>query len=310
MDNVMLANPLATEQTAENTRQMPPATQRGCATSQAMSPLTFLFLCVFFAFAHAAPLVKRIVVDPPITSPTASTVWTVGDKVNVTWDASIVPSGNFTGKLVLGAQTSDSENLQLACRISAIVCVFVEWVAGWHRDCLGHLLFACEADSILSADNPLADDFDLHSGTVEITVPNVASGTNYIVVLFGDSGNASPQFTISGGSSSSAAPSSTVSEATSTAPSSSVTPTARASTPAAAPSETSDAPPAPPTSAAPTSTPPTSVGSSSASSPTSSSRAVSPAQDQGAASGALSTHANALTMSAVAGLSMVLMFAL
>ncbi|KAA1469741.1 hypothetical protein DENSPDRAFT_640884 [Dentipellis sp. KUC8613] len=130
-----------------------------------MSPLTFLFLCVFFAFAHAAPFVKRIVVDPPITSPTASTVWTVGDKVNVTWDASIVPSGNFTGKLVLGAQTSDSENLQL--------------------------------------DNPLADAFDLHSGTVEITVPNVASGTNYIVVLFGDSGNASPQFTISGGSSSS-----------------------------------------------------------------------------------------------------------
>lgn len=49
------------------------------------SLLTTLFFSLY-AIAYAAPsLVKRIVVDPPITSPDASTVWTVGSTVTVTW---------------------------------------------------------------------------------------------------------------------------------------------------------------------------------------------------------------------------------
>ncbi|KAN0127312.1 hypothetical protein V8E53_014563 [Lactarius tabidus] len=136
-----------------------------------MSLLTFVFFYVL-TFVHALPLAKRIVVSPQITSPTATTIWTVGNQVTVTWDTSnIPPPGNFTGQLVLGYLTSgsSSENLDV--------------------------------------DNPLAANFLLSAGSVQITVPNVPTGTNYIVVLFGDSGNASPQFTITGGSSTTPTPS-------------------------------------------------------------------------------------------------------
>lgn len=33
----------------------------------------------------ALPVVKRIVIDPPITSPNANTVWTPGNSELVTW---------------------------------------------------------------------------------------------------------------------------------------------------------------------------------------------------------------------------------
>ncbi|KAJ7499961.1 hypothetical protein FB451DRAFT_1207088 [Mycena latifolia] len=42
----------------------------------------------------------------------------------------------------------------------------------------------------------LAKGFDLRKGRLEIEVPYVLSGTNYQLVLFGDSGNLSPIFTI------------------------------------------------------------------------------------------------------------------
>ncbi|KAJ7240628.1 hypothetical protein B0H12DRAFT_51643 [Mycena haematopus] len=42
----------------------------------------------------------------------------------------------------------------------------------------------------------LAKDFDLRAGSLEITVPWVLSADNYELVLFGDSGNFSPVFTI------------------------------------------------------------------------------------------------------------------
>ncbi|KAJ7133805.1 hypothetical protein C8R46DRAFT_1343125 [Mycena filopes] len=42
----------------------------------------------------------------------------------------------------------------------------------------------------------LAENFDLRTGSLDITVPNVLSGTDYEFVLFGDSGNFSPTFTI------------------------------------------------------------------------------------------------------------------
>ncbi|GJE98813.1 hypothetical protein PsYK624_150500 [Phanerochaete sordida] len=43
----------------------------------------------------------------------------------------------------------------------------------------------------------LAHDFDLRAGRVEVTVPDVITG-NFSVVLFGDSGNWSEDFTIEG----------------------------------------------------------------------------------------------------------------
>jgi hypothetical protein len=44
----------------------------------------------------------------------------------------------------------------------------------------------------------LADAFDPRKGHVEVTVPWVREG-NYTLVLFGDSGNYSPVFSILGG---------------------------------------------------------------------------------------------------------------
>ncbi|KAJ7660356.1 hypothetical protein DFH06DRAFT_1089681 [Mycena polygramma] len=42
----------------------------------------------------------------------------------------------------------------------------------------------------------LAKGFDLRSGSVDITVPYVLADSDYELVLFGDSGNYSPPFTI------------------------------------------------------------------------------------------------------------------
>jgi hypothetical protein len=97
-----------------------------------------------------------------ITSPTESTVWSSGDQVTVNWDPSKTEDDS-PGKLVLGQPEDDSDNLDL--------------------------------------DNPLAQDFPLSAGSVQFTVPDLSSGSDYIVVLFAgdsDDGDASPQFTING----------------------------------------------------------------------------------------------------------------
>ncbi|KAI0061492.1 hypothetical protein BV25DRAFT_1826628 [Artomyces pyxidatus] len=249
-----------------------------------MSLFTIFFIYLV-AFVHAAPLVKRIVVSPHITSPSASTVWNVGDKVTVTWDTSTIPEPkNFTGSLVLGFETPNSENLDAA--------------------------------------NPLATGFLLTDGQVDITVPNVPSKTTYIVVLFGDSGNASPEFTITGGSVSPstpitsgsavtspiAPPTSTASESSTTAPTSSTVPI---TTSAASPSTTVTSLP-PSSSTAPPSSSSTSPSSTSVSSAPSSSvsPSASSSPQSGSANGALSRHVDALTMALCAGAAMALTFVL
>ncbi|KAF9499040.1 hypothetical protein BDN71DRAFT_1442528 [Pleurotus eryngii] len=129
--------------------------------------IAFMILCLFFvsSFVGAIPVEQRDVFNPPITSPDANTVWRVGDKVNVTWNTSDIPPDsqitNPIGRVVLGFETSESLNLMI--------------------------------------DSPLAQDFLLKDGQVTITVPNVPPRNNYIVVVFGDSGNTSPQFRITGG---------------------------------------------------------------------------------------------------------------
>ncbi|KAH9045019.1 hypothetical protein EDB84DRAFT_1469441 [Lactarius hengduanensis] len=90
-------------------------------------------------------LVFRIVVSPQITSPSASTTWNAGDKVTVTWPALA---------RVLDAQRRES----------------------------GHRA-ACTFHTRASRDHPLAQDILLSTGSVQITVPNVPVGANYIVVL-------------------------------------------------------------------------------------------------------------------------------
>ncbi|KAF9071207.1 hypothetical protein BDP27DRAFT_535018 [Rhodocollybia butyracea] len=119
--------------------------------------LSFTILCFFFSFVQAIPtLLSRDVFDPPITSPTASTVWQVGQTVTVTWDTTnLPPPSQLTdpnGMVVLGfmANASDSEHLML--------------------------------------NPPLAQNFPLSDGNVSFVVPSVVTRTDYIVVLFGDSG--------------------------------------------------------------------------------------------------------------------------
>ncbi|SJL04102.1 uncharacterized protein ARMOST_07462 [Armillaria ostoyae] len=47
----------------------------------------------------------------------------------------------------------------------------------------------------------LASGFDILLGEFEVTVPDVPESSEYILVLMGDSGNFSPEFIITGGTS-------------------------------------------------------------------------------------------------------------
>lgn len=139
--------------------------------------------------ALSLPLNLRDVVDPPITSPTAGTVWHVGEKQLVTWSTDGLSSNvtNPVGMLVLGYMYNNSENLML--------------------------------------NSPLATNINYTDGQVLITVPNVETREDYIVVLFGDSGNASPEFTIINDSSSSSAPAPSTSSVQSVTPTGGISPT-------------------------------------------------------------------------------------
>ncbi|OJA14747.1 hypothetical protein AZE42_03192 [Rhizopogon vesiculosus] len=146
--------------------------------------------------ALSVPLKLRDVVDPPITSPTAGTVWQVGETQLVTWSTTGLSPNvtNPVGMLVLGYMYNNSENLMLNA--------------------------------------PLATNINYMAGQAQITVPIVDTRDDYIVVLFGDSGNASPEFTITNDSSSSSASVSSTSTSSpqSTAPIGSASLTTQAST--------------------------------------------------------------------------------
>ncbi|OBZ68973.1 hypothetical protein A0H81_11316 [Grifola frondosa] len=126
-----------------------------------------IFLAAFAAVAstavHATPVdepVQNVVFSPPITAPTAGMTWPIGSEQVVTWDTSVVPAGseNQTGLLLLGYLEDNSEHLDIQ--------------------------------------HPLANNFPISAGSVQVLVPNVTTRNDYIVVLFGDSGNISPEFTI------------------------------------------------------------------------------------------------------------------
>ncbi|KAF9820722.1 hypothetical protein IEO21_01165 [Rhodonia placenta] len=112
-------------------------------------------------FSDNAPF-EREVFSPPVTSPDASTTWHIGSIEQVTWDTSSIPKAitNSKGKLVLGYVNNG-------------------------------------IDEHLDLEHPLAAGFDITQGSVQVVVPNVEPANDYIVALFGDSGNRSPAFTIS-----------------------------------------------------------------------------------------------------------------
>ncbi|KAI0754870.1 hypothetical protein C8Q80DRAFT_1094152 [Daedaleopsis nitida] len=103
-----------------------------------------------------------IVVKPPVTAPVAGDSWLVGSIQTITWETKDIPEEfhDRSGALFLGyiEDGNDSEHLDMA--------------------------------------RPLAMNFPITDGAVNVTVPNVMPRNDYVVVLFGDSGNASPKFSI------------------------------------------------------------------------------------------------------------------
>ncbi|KXN87620.1 hypothetical protein AN958_08401 [Leucoagaricus sp. SymC.cos] len=142
--------------------------------------LAFTALCftLLFSAVLGFPLAQRDVFNPHITNPRQGTVWIVGSQETVTWETDNIPPDsqltNPNGRVILGFMENNSLNLQL--------------------------------------DHPLAENFKLRTGQVTITVPDVPPREDYIIVLMGDSGNASPAFAITsikgGPSSSSSRPAS------------------------------------------------------------------------------------------------------
>ncbi|PPQ79853.1 hypothetical protein CVT24_003497 [Panaeolus cyanescens] len=126
----------------------------------------------FVPTVHATPIplpippppvmISRDVITPKIIQPDASAVWSVGSVQVVSWDTSDLPPDseitNPIGKVVLGYDENGSLNLDF--------------------------------------DNPLVQGFNLRDGNVTLTVPDVVPRDDYLIVLYGNSGNTSPTFTI------------------------------------------------------------------------------------------------------------------
>lgn len=114
-------------------------------------------MCLPCKQPHLSP---RDVFVPPIESPTEGDIWLIASEQTVTWSIDDIPEHvtNPTGKLVLGKLNGDQEHLY--------------------------------------TDIALAEGFPITDKNVTIIVPKVDPADNYIVVLFGDSGNRSPPFTI------------------------------------------------------------------------------------------------------------------
>jgi len=126
------------------------------------SLLTTFFVCACaFVVVRADPILEsRSALDifsPPILYPNAATVWFAGQSHNVTWDPSNPPK-------------SISNLASIVLRTAG--------ASDW-------------------TELTLASNFSLLDGRHEIKVPtNVTSRDDWEIILFGDSGNVSPAFTI------------------------------------------------------------------------------------------------------------------
>ncbi|SAM05746.1 hypothetical protein [Absidia glauca] len=119
---------------------------------------------LFLVFTTLLSLSLALVLNPKITSPTAESKWRAGDQRTITWDTENVVGGpipaDYTGVIKLGyLDPKDSPNEHLY----------------WE----------------------LASGFPLNKGSQSVTLPqDLETRRTYIIVLMGNSGNASPEFTI------------------------------------------------------------------------------------------------------------------
>ncbi|OJT09903.1 hypothetical protein TRAPUB_13646 [Trametes pubescens] len=129
----------------------------------------FAALAVAASAVSAAPATFSggkvdIVFRPEVTAPTEGAVWPAGSTQTITWDTSAIPAEarNQTGLILLGylvdGDATGNEHLDTA--------------------------------------NALASGFPITAGTIDVVIPEVDPRNDYVVVLFGDSGNTSPKFTI------------------------------------------------------------------------------------------------------------------
>ncbi|KAJ8080420.1 hypothetical protein PM082_017253 [Marasmius tenuissimus] len=121
-----------------------------------MAFLHAMVLLLTVTFVGSAPLAPRDVFVPPVTYPHRGVVWYSGQRYNVTWDVSNPPK-------------------QITNLRGAVVLA---------------------KNRRLLLDHYLADGFDIRDGIVEVKVPNVSTGDDYSVVVFGDSGNFGQTFSI------------------------------------------------------------------------------------------------------------------
>ncbi|KAF7346566.1 hypothetical protein MSAN_01884700 [Mycena sanguinolenta] len=166
-----------------------------------MFRFTILCLFLFFSAILAAPLDSRTAFAPPITSPTAQSVWKVGQVQTVTWQVDLV--FQLVSRLI-----RVQECFRNTSRYNA---VSTRCVTGMIQ--LGYLDPNSEGEHLSTI---LASGFNLTDEKANITVPSVVTRSTYIIVLFGDSGNISPEFTIEGTSASSGSESSASTNAAST----------------------------------------------------------------------------------------------
>ncbi|KAJ3830656.1 hypothetical protein EV361DRAFT_194705 [Lentinula raphanica] len=125
-----------------------------------MSPLfaALCFLTISFASLGASmPLSLRDVYVPHIIAPDTDTVWNCGQYGTVSWDSSNLPK-----------EVTNSQGMVVLFK-----------------------------DGLEDIEHPLASGFDVvQSHSISFTVPKVPPKSDYQIVLFGDSGNFSPKFTI------------------------------------------------------------------------------------------------------------------
>ncbi|KXN87619.1 hypothetical protein AN958_08400 [Leucoagaricus sp. SymC.cos] len=121
--------------------------------------MTFIFtLFTLFFVAFGAPVSQRDVFVPPLTSPTEGAILKVGHTYEISWDTSAAPR-------------------QITNPIGCLILA--------HNSRLQNL------------DHPLAKDFDILAGKLNVTIPkDTKPGKNYQFVLMGDSGNYGATFSI------------------------------------------------------------------------------------------------------------------
>jgi len=122
----------------------------------------FISIAGMLGVSSAVPLDTRDVFVRPILYPHAGTVWTVGHYRNVTWS--------------LADELKNITNSERRLLLAKNGLAFVNGTGGYM--------------------DPLASNFSIRAGHVEIKVPDVVTGHNYQLVLFGDTGNFSQNLTI------------------------------------------------------------------------------------------------------------------